>query len=112
MGLVVRLYAAALRHTQAALEAERAAHAAERGQRISRVLAIVGELRGSLDLERGAEIAQNLEALYEFVSERLLDANRGDGQKALQEVLDVLRPLHQAWCEVEAQPAPEKDSSA
>lgn len=105
--IVVRLYGAVLRHTQAAIDADRAGRIAERGERISRVIAIVGELRGAVDLEQGGEIAQNLEALYQFVGERLLDANRDGAEKILEEVLSVLRPLHEAWCEVERRPAEE-----
>ncbi len=104
MQLVVRLYSAALRHTEAAIEADRGGRIAERGERISRVLAIVGELRGAVDLERGGEIATNLEVLYAFVADRLLEANRDGAEQTLREVLTVLRPLHEAWCEVEARP--------
>lgn len=110
MQIVVKLYGAALRHTRAAIEADRVGRIAERGERISRVLAIVGELRAALDLEQGGEIAQNLDALYQFVGERLLDANRDGAGKTLEEVLTVLEPLHQAWSEVEDRPA--EDASA
>lgn len=104
MQIVVKLYGAALLHTRAAIEADRVGRIAERGERISRVLAIIGELRAALDLEQGGEIAQNLEALYQFVGERLLDANRDGAGKTLEEVLKVLRPLHEAWSEVEGRP--------
>ncbi len=112
MQLVVRLYGAALRHCEAAIEADRAGRIAERGERISRVIAIVGELRSAVDLERGGEIAQNLDALYDFAGERLLDAGRGDTEAALGEVLSVLRPLHEAWAEVEKLPAATEDHGA
>ncbi len=112
MQLVVRLYAAALRHTEAAIEADGAGRIAERGERISRVIAIVGELRSAVDFERGGEIAQNLEALYDFVGERLVEAGRGDAASTLSEVLSVLRPLHDAWTEVEKLPAVAEEPGA
>lgn len=64
---------------------------------LAKALAIVTELRNVLDLERGGEIANNLDALYEFVIDRLVQANlRGSDQPAV-EARRVLEPLAEGW---------------
>ena len=72
----------------------------ERGNALSRCMAIVSELRNSLDHEQGAEIAANLERLYNFVSERLLDANLQGRSESIQEAVRVLEVLLSAWVEI------------
>lgn len=59
--------------------------------------AIVEHLRISLDFAAGGEIARNLDALYDYVSRRLLQANRHDDVAILDEVLGLLRGLSEAW---------------
>lgn len=102
--VVVRLYEAAIRHGRAAVEHVDAGRIRERGMAISQALAIVGELRSSLDFERGGEIAHNLSRLYEFVSDRLLDANLQVRKQPIGEALSVLESLHGAWIEIARRP--------
>lgn len=98
--LVVRLYEGAIRQSRLALEHLGAGRIHERGVALSKVLAIVGELQGCLDFERGGEIARNLDALYVFVSDRLLEANlRGSGAP-IEESIRVLETLLSAWVEI------------
>lgn len=104
VALVARLYSAALEHTRAAIDADAGGRLRERGERISRVIAIVGELRSAVDLERGDEIAKNLDALYAFVGRRLLTGVQHDCTAALGDVLTTLEPLHAAWQEIAAAP--------
>src|SRR5450755_239781 len=42
---------------------------------ISKALALLGQLSGTLDMERGGPVAQNLRALYEYMINRLVLAN-------------------------------------
>ena len=70
---------------------------AEKAQLLTRVIAIVGELRGSLDLVRGGVVAANLDDLYDYVTRRLIAANAGNDPQALDEVAGLLRELRDAW---------------
>jgi flagellar protein FliS len=63
---------------------------------------IVHELRGSLNHEAGGDISRKLEDLYNYVSQRLLDANAEQSQKALDEAGAVLAILAEAWHGVQA----------
>ena len=74
--LVVHLYDGALRFVRQAKEHHVADRPLDRGRAISRAMAIVHELSGSLDFEHGADVARNLDALYRFAADQLFEANR------------------------------------
>lgn len=79
---------------------------AGKGAAISKAIAIIDEgLKISVDLEAGGELAQNLTALYEYMSHRLLVANLRNDRAALEEVERLLRDLRGAWEAIGAQPA-------
>lgn len=70
---------------------------AEKGQHIGWAISIVGGLRASLDMTAGGEIAQNLDALYDYMERRLLHANLENDASALDEVGALLREVKSAW---------------
>lgn len=96
--LVTMLYEGALiAIANARVQLERGDVAA-RGAAISKAIAIIDEgLKISVDMEAGGELAQNLHALYEYMSHRLLMANIHSDQAALEEVEKLLRELKSAW---------------
>jgi len=95
--LVVKLYEGAMRHIRVARDAQQPEGVSRRAEAISKAVAIINELQQSLDVEVGGEMAQNLDSLYTFVTERLLDANLEKRSDYLDECLGVLKPLHSAW---------------
>ena len=58
---------------------------------------LIAELRGSLDLEKGGELAQNLSDLYEYMARRLIQANLASDVGAITEVLGLLGEVRSAW---------------
>jgi flagellar protein FliS len=70
---------------------------AAKGERIGKAISLVEGLRASLDHERGGELAGNLDALYEYASRRLLEANLRNDVAILDEVSNLLREIKQAW---------------
>ena len=101
--LVAKLFDGALVNVRRARELEDPGLVADRGRAISKAVAIVGELRGALDLEQGGEIAANLDGLYEFVIDRLLEANMQRTGKPLDEAIQILGTLGEAWHEIAGQ---------
>ena len=108
--LVAKLYEGAMRHIRIARGAEGPQAVSKRAESISKAVAIVNELQQSLDIEVGGEMARNLDALYTFVTERLLDANLQKRTEYLDECLGVLTPLHSAWAKIAQDPPPEAAS--
>ncbi|MFZ6709027.1 flagellar export chaperone FliS [Undibacterium sp. TC9W] len=71
---------------------------ASKGQSISKAIAIIENgLRASLDKKAGGEIANNLDALYEYMSARLIRANLDNNDEMLNEVKNLLRDLKSSW---------------
>jgi len=70
---------------------------AAKGERIGKAISLVEGLRASLDHERGGELAGNLDALYEYISRRLTEANLRNDVAILDEVSRLLREIKQAW---------------
>lgn len=62
-----------------------------------RVQAIVEEFRATLDMKY--EVSEGLDMLYEYMAERLIDANIAKDTKVLDEVVDLLRDLRNTWKE-------------
>lgn len=109
--LVVHLYDGALRFVRQAKEHHAADRPLDRGRAISRAMAIVHELSGSLDFEQGADVARNLDALYRFAADQLFEANRAQRAECLDTVIATLEPLRDAWMSIATGEVPLGDSS-
>ncbi|MBF0219288.1 MAG: flagellar export chaperone FliS [Gammaproteobacteria bacterium] len=68
-----------------------------KGETISQVMAIIEGLRNSLNMEAGEEIAENLNALYNYMNRRLLEANSRNSLEMLDEVSGLLGSIKGAW---------------
>ncbi|MFM0000982.1 flagellar export chaperone FliS [Paraburkholderia dipogonis] len=69
-----------------------------RGEAIGKAIQIVESgLQQSLNLEAGGEIAERLNALYSYMSRRLLEANIKQSEAMLVEVDGLLDTLEEAW---------------
>jgi len=73
---------------------------AEKGRCIGGGSAIILSLRDSLDMNQGGDIARNLDALYTYMSERLVDANIANDLSRLDEVINLLKPIRDGWNEI------------
>lgn len=69
-----------------------------KGKSIGHAITIIEEgLKASLNTEVGGDLAQNLTALYSYMSQRLLNANLNNDLAALDEVSSLLIELRSAW---------------
>jgi flagellar protein FliS len=71
-----------------------------KGLYFGKALAIINELRGSLDHTAGGALAGRLDALYDYASRRLLHAQLNDDERAIDEVVDLLTPVRDAWQQI------------
>src|SRR5690242_5261068 len=82
--LIIMLYDGALKCVVAAKAAMARNDIAGKGAALSKAISIIDEgLRAALNVQDGGEIAQNLMALYEYISTRLLHANLKNDPKPL-----------------------------
>ena len=98
--IIERLYQAMERSLVAAKDAIEKGQTAIKGEKLGHALAIIGELQASLDMEKGGEIAENLYDLYSFATNRLLMANVKNDVQLIDEVVNIMKPLGQAWSEI------------
>jgi flagellar protein FliS len=75
----------------------------EKARLLNRAVSIVGELRNSLDMKAGGQIAENLGELYDYMSRTLLKANADNSTKQLDEVSTLLHEIRGAWVAIPAQ---------
>lgn len=68
-----------------------------KGENISRAISIVDGLRTSLDMEKGGEMAENLEALYDYMQRQLLKANIENSEEKIHEVLSLIGEIRAGW---------------
>lgn len=98
--LIVMLYDGALKNISAAKDAYHAEDFKRKSDAITKVQDIVMELMNALNLEQGGEIARNLQSLYVYVLQRLLDADTNKNLLALEESRKILSELRDAYAAI------------
>jgi flagellar protein FliS len=106
--LIVMLMQGVIEKVAAARGCLRQGDRAEKARQISWAASILDGLRMSLDKEQGGEIAQNLDDLYLYMGEKLLEANIRDDDKLLEEVGSLMKTILSGWMEI----APSKQQGA
>ncbi|OCG60081.1 flagellar export chaperone FliS [Gilliamella sp. Nev6-6] len=72
-----------------------------KGNAISKAINIVDNgLKSCLDLEKGGEIAENLDRLYRYISQQLVLANLHNDKEKLQTCYDLLNNIAESWREI------------
>ena len=70
---------------------------ADKARLLNRAVSIIGELRSSLDLKAGGQVAANLGELYDYMCRRLLKATAENRVELLDEVTKLLSDIRTAW---------------
>lgn len=107
--IVIMLYEGAIKNLNQALRLIDG-NAAEAGNKIVRAIDIVNYLRNSLDHSKGAEIASNLERLYDYVRDLLTRANIHRDAALIQEGISLLQTLLEGWRGILSNQATEHDA--
>ncbi|EFE22483.1 flagellar export chaperone FliS [Edwardsiella tarda] len=78
-----------------------AGQVALKGLALSKAINIIDNgLKAGLDLEKGGELAQNLSALYDYMVQRLLQANLHNDADAVRHVTELLDNIADAWRQI------------
>nr|WP_315480844.1 flagellar export chaperone FliS [uncultured Rhodoferax sp.] len=100
--LVTLLFEALQRHISAAKLALQAKDVPQKCKQIGAAVRILEEgLKAPLDLERGGEIAANLNALYDYCVNRLVLANARNDEAGLDEVAGLIEPVANGWKQIQ-----------
>ena len=99
--LIVLLFDGALNAIRLAELYIQKGNIAGKGKAISKAINIIDNgLKSCLDLDQGGEIAENLDQLYQYISQQLVFANLHNDTQILQTCFDLLNNITQAWREI------------
>jgi flagellar protein FliS len=95
--LVVQLYDGALRFLRKAQKAAAAGKQPEVATAVNRAHHIIAELESTLDVEKGGEVAEKLEALYTFLLRHLTVGLLEKNPNTIDEAIAILEPLREGF---------------
>ena len=107
--LVICLYEQAIEDLRCAVIAMEKGDIETRTRGINHALMVIAQLQGTLDMERGGDVARNLARFYSLVRAGLAEAQVTQSTRLLEQQISQLATVHEAWLEVErvtAAPAP------
>jgi len=98
--LLLMLYQGSLKFAKLAVQNIEANNIEESHKNIIKVQYIILELKRTLDKEKGGQLADRLEGLYDFIYQELLQANLKKDTKHLKNIIPLLEELHSAYKEI------------
>jgi flagellar secretion chaperone FliS len=102
--VLLMLYEGAIRFTKHANAAMRQKKIADKGKYISKATAIISELMATLDFKAGGQLAVDLENLYVFMIDKLIEGNIKNDVECLETVEKLLMTLYEAWKDIVENP--------
>lgn len=103
--LILMLYQGALDHLVKAKGFIQRKDFAGKGDAIGRAMTIIGGLQSFLDMEKGGEVAKNLDALYDYISRRLFEATTDNDESIIDEVVGLIKEVQEGWLAISGEAA-------
>lgn len=103
--LIARLMQGALDRIATARGHMQRGEVAAKCEALSKAVRMIDGLRSCLDHEKGGELSRRLEALYDYMTRRLTEANLRNEPRYLDEVADLLDEIRSGWEQMMASPA-------
>jgi flagellar secretion chaperone FliS len=99
--LVICLYEQAIEDLRRAVAALEKKDIAARTRAINHALMVIGQLQGTLDMERGGDVATNLLRFYTMIRAGLIEAQFRQSVSIVEQKMAQLVTVHGAWLEAE-----------
>lgn len=110
--LVFMLFEKAVSSLKEAIKAIENKEIEARWRANGRAMEIISHLQMTLDVEKGGEVAANLDRLYGYMLTRLPKVDIRNDAAAAEEVVGLLEPLRESWRELAKQgEQPAKDAA-
>jgi flagellar secretion chaperone FliS len=104
--LVVILFDTALDDMRRAASAARASDIEERAAAIRHAMMVLQQLQGTLDFEKGGQVARQFEQFYNLVRAKLLEAQLRNSPELMQQQIQFMSEVRDCWAEAEKQVKP------
>ncbi|HZQ67138.1 MAG TPA: flagellar export chaperone FliS [Terriglobales bacterium] len=98
--LVVLLYQQLIKDLRAAIEAMQESQVERRTAEMDHALVVLAQLQGTLNKEKGGEVAANLSRFYDLLRASIIEAQCSGNSRILKDQVANLLTLHEAWTEV------------
>ncbi len=95
--ILIALYDGCIRFCRAAQVQIEAGDISGKGRMISKAVAIIGELRSTLDHQEAPDLCDSLDRLYVFFQEQLSMANIKMDPTLIDPVINLMTDLREAW---------------
>ncbi|MFW6386523.1 MAG: flagellar export chaperone FliS [Bacillota bacterium] len=95
--LVIMLYEGCIKFLRIARQAIQEEDIMKTNKYLKKCHDIINELKATLDFEKGGEIAENLDSLYDFMNRQLINANLHSDPEEVQVVEELMEELLEAW---------------
>ena len=95
--VLIMLYEAAIKHLKKASECCQTKDLAGKGVAVGKAHDIINELSNTLDFTVGGEIAKNLERLYAFMIEQIVQGNLNNDPLKFDAARKLLENLLEGW---------------
>lgn len=95
--LILMLYDGALESLMTAIGCIERKDFAGKGAALGKAISIIGGLQGFLDLEKGGDVALNLDRLYDYMGRRLYDATINNDIAIVNEVAGLVKTVREGW---------------
>ena len=98
--LVIMCYEGAITNLRIAKERYLLGEYEAKAEALDKAQGIIAELWGALDFEKGGQIAENLDALYNYMLRRLTEGDLRKDVTSIDEVIGMLEELKGTWEEI------------
>lgn len=95
--LIVMLYDGALKFLNIASQKQREGDFYNAHENLVKGRSIIAELLSSLNMEKGGDIATNLQRVYAYMFDQLIEANVEKSPERIETVIELLKELRSAW---------------
>jgi flagellar protein FliS len=106
------LYDGTIAAMQRAVTAIESHDIAKKCTHLNRALAIISQLEGTLNFEKGGEVAQTLKSLYLYARTQVMKGNIENSPQILRSLMEKFTTVREAWHEAEHQARPSPEASA
>jgi flagellar protein FliS len=105
VGLILILYDMTIESLAHAMREMDAGNIEARTVELNHALAAISELQRSLNMEAGGDVAKRLSDLYDVARGKILEANIKVSKKTLEQLMNVMSSVREAWLVVEEKTA-------